>query len=149
MSVRWQMVGLVGLVAGCQWGADKSVVEAEVVSTTPGAVQVFAPYVTDPLALAAPVASPDLDGIAAAVQQQLPALESCYAGGLEKDPMLGGEMAIHFSVDGSGDLVEACISTEDAPPVLMDCMNQLVQTADFPPSEGQPVDVTLPVHFGA
>jgi len=90
----------------------------------------------------------DLDQVTKEVERHLPDLADCYSKQLRDTPELEGEVLIHFAIDTEGDFMHACITrdtVEDS--AVRACVNELVAAGDYPPANGQPVDVTVPFNF--
>jgi beta-lactamase regulating signal transducer with metallopeptidase domain len=92
----------------------------------------------------------DLSLVAAEVKRRMPTLEHCYASRLAAKPALAGTVVIHWVIEESGKVAEACI-TEDTVDDrdITDCVNALVQAGPFPAPKGGAVDVSFPFVFAA
>ncbi|NVB84010.1 MAG: M56 family metallopeptidase, partial [Kofleriaceae bacterium] len=115
-----------------------------------GTLSIGAPFVRDPYPYGAPVShgAVDLSLVATAVKARLGELEQCYERRLAIDPTLAGTVVIHWTIDETGRVPEACI-TEDTvgDPSISDCVNKLVREGLFPAPRGGAVDVSFPFVF--
>jgi beta-lactamase regulating signal transducer with metallopeptidase domain len=126
-------------------------------TTSLGTLSVGAPFMREPVGMMYrdPVAfrspgSIDLSLVATEVNHRLGSLEACYERRLAVKPALAGTVVIHWVIDATGEVPEACI-TEDTvrDNEITDCVNKLVQTGRFPAPKGGSVDVSLPFVFTA
>ncbi len=108
---------------------------------------------TPPPAL--PAADLDKEYIKASVRELLPLLSECYEQALERDPKLGGEVVIKFTIEGEpgvgGVIGESKVDAEHSTlhdPAMSECLEQTMYAIQIdPPAGGGIVDVTYPFAF--
>lgn len=90
----------------------------------------------------------ELSLVAAEVKRRLGALAECYERRLAASPALSGTVDIHWTIDETGKVPEACVTTDTVGDrELIACVNRLVQDGRFPAPRGGPVDVSFPFVF--
>lgn len=134
----------------------------EVASNAPaslGTLSIGAPFVRDQEAVTPPYiqhraarqGSLDLSLIATEVKRRLGDLEHCYERRLAVKPALSGTVEIHWYIDETGKVPEACITKDTVgDPEVTACVNKLILDGGrFPAPTGGSVDVSLPFVFTA
>jgi hypothetical protein len=115
-----------------------------------GTLSVGAPFVRDaePFGLPAYQGALDLSFVATEVTRRLDGLAQCYERRLAVDPALAGTVVIHWTIEETGQVTEACI-TEDTvgDRAIVACVNQLVREGAFPAPRGGAISVSLPFRF--
>jgi beta-lactamase regulating signal transducer with metallopeptidase domain len=123
-----------------------------------GTLSVGAPFVRDPLGPpyvresfrpSASQGALDLSLVATEVKRRLGDLEQCYERRLAVKPALAGTVVIHWVIDETGMVPDACITKDTVgDPEVSACVNKLVlEGGSFPAPSGGSVDVSLPFVF--
>ncbi|MFO0596575.1 MAG: M56 family metallopeptidase [Myxococcaceae bacterium] len=75
-------------------------------------------------------------------------LRECYEQLLAKDPGAQGSLSMHFAIDFTGKVQEACMGGEWGGEELAHCVNARVSSWDFPAADfGDQVQVNMPFSF--
>ena len=93
----------------------------------------------------------DLAAVASEVTRRLGDLDQCYQRRLASNPALSGTVTVHWVIEPSGHVPDACITNDTVHDrELVACVNRLVLAGgDFPGAVDGPVDVELPFVFTA
>lgn len=128
----------------------------EVVRESRASVSFGAPAVRNgplqqPAMFRAPTTKPpiDLALVAAEVQRRRGTLEACYQQRLAANPDLAGTVEIHWVIEESGRVLDACVTNDTVGDhALTECVNALVRDqGPFPAPSTGTVDVTVPFVF--
>lgn len=77
-------------------------------------------------------------------------IKYCYERELQKDPNLQGKVAVMFTIDGTGSVIEANVTEDTVGKAVSGCMTQRIRRWKFPePQGGGQVIVTYPWVFRA
>ncbi len=90
----------------------------------------------------------DLEQVTEEVERRLGDLKQCYNRRLLVNPDLSGEVLIHWGISTSGEATHACITRDTVEDdELRSCVNKLALDGQYPPSQWQAVDVSIPFRF--
>jgi hypothetical protein len=82
------------------------------------------------------------------VRQHTPRFRECYEAGLATNPMLGGRVAVKFTIDASGDAVNVADAGSDlADRQVVSCVLAVFPGTTFPQPEAGVVEVVFPMSF--
>ena len=91
----------------------------------------------------------DLARVAEEVQRRAGTLEQCYQRRLTERPSLAGTVEIHWVIEESGRVLDACVTKDTVQDrELVECVNALVMEP-FPGTTRGTVDVSVPFVFAA